>query len=64
MTKVRFVETDRFGLWREGEVAEDLGWESSHPDAPPIRLLRMGDGQLISLTSPYERGLIERVEEP
>lgn len=60
---VRFMQDDQFGLWRRGDMAEDLGWESDHPKAPPIRVLRLlKDEQEIALTRPFERGLIERVE--
>lgn len=58
MAQVAFIENDRYGLWRAGEVAEDLGWESDHPDAPPIRVLKLADGQVITLTDPFGRGLI------
>lgn len=58
---VRFRDDDPYGLWHAGDVAEDLGWESEHPDAPPIRLLRTGDGQVLSLTDPLGRGIVERV---
>lgn len=62
---VRFPEDDRWGLWRAGEEALDLGWESSlepgDPDFLPIRLLRLR-GELVTLTDPFERGLIEKVE--
>jgi hypothetical protein len=59
MIRVRFVDDDPWGLWKKGETAEDLGWESDHPDAPAIRLLRMDDGQTIALTDPFRRDLIE-----
>jgi hypothetical protein len=57
---VRFLTDDAAGLWRKGELAEDLGWESDHPDAPPIRLLRLR-GEVICLTDPFERGLCEEI---
>jgi hypothetical protein len=44
MTKpdvVRFLFDDPYGLWHADDLADDLGWESDHPDAPPIRLLRL-----------------------
>lgn len=60
---VRFVRDDPYGLWREGDLAEDLGWESEHPNAPPIRLLQLErDGQVLSLTDPHRRGLVEKVD--
>jgi len=56
---VTFVADDAFGLWRQGDKADDLGWESEHPDAPPIRLLRLHQtNEVICLHAPYERGLI------
>jgi len=59
-TRVRFLTDDPYGLWKKGDVAEDLGPESTHPDAPPIQLLRL-HGEVICLTTPYKRGLIERI---
>ena len=59
-TKFRFVADDPRGLWKEGEVAVDLGWESSHPDAAPVRLFRL-HGEVICLTDPFTRGLVVRV---
>lgn len=54
---VEFVEDDPFGLWKAGELAYDLGWESP---GVPIRVLRTHEHyELITLTSPYERGLIK-----
>jgi hypothetical protein len=59
---VRFTADDPAALWREGDTADDLGWESDHRDAPPIRLLRLHrTDELLSLTSPYEAGVIARV---
>lgn len=60
---MRFTDDDIYGLWRAGEVADDLGWESPHPDAPPIRLLRLGNGEVIGLTSPFARGLVESLDD-
>jgi hypothetical protein len=57
---VTFVTDDQFGLWAKGERAIDLGPESDHPDAPPMRLLELR-GEVIALYSPFARGLIERV---
>jgi len=59
MITVRFTEDDEYGAWRAGELAEDLGWESDHIDAPPIRLLKTEQGEVLALTNPYVRGLIE-----
>lgn len=58
---VRFVADDRCGLWKAGEIADDLGWESDHPDAPPIRCLRLPGGEIITLTDPFVRGLVAAV---
>ena len=64
--RVRFLADDRYGLWDEGDEAEDLGWESGlnprHPDFLPIRLFRLR-GELITLTDPFDRGLCERIED-
>ena len=65
-TQVRFIEDDRFGLWRAGEVAEDLGWEQEgigpgHPHFIPMRLLRTKHGETIALFNPFGRGLIEQI---
>lgn len=57
---VLFLTDDPAGLWRKGEAAVDLGWESDHPDAPPIRLFRLR-GEVICLTDPFERGLCKPV---
>jgi hypothetical protein len=59
MATVRFLEDDRFGLWRAGEEAEDLGPES--PQSRALRVIRLADGQFITLTLPYSRGIIEPV---
>jgi hypothetical protein len=59
---VRFTIDDPGGLWREGDTAIDLGWESilpeSDPDFVPVRLLDF-EGQMLTLTDPFGRGLIE-----
>jgi hypothetical protein len=61
-TTVRFTEDDRYGLWRKGDLATDLGPEAD--DLPQLRLLRLHEGgETITLTRPYERGLIELVRE-
>lgn len=67
MPTVRFLADDRVALWDAGDLADDLGWESSlpedHPHFVPIRLVRLhGTGEVIALTDPYGRGLIERVD--
>ena len=56
---VRFVDDDSGALYRAGELADDLGPESP---GSPVRLLRVREtGELLALTRPYERNLIERV---
>ena len=60
MSVVRFLSDDPYGLWRADETADDLGPES--PATPDLILLRLHEtGELVSLTCPYERNLIERV---
>jgi hypothetical protein len=64
MTTVRFTLSDPGCLWREGDLADDLGWESvlaeGDPDFVPVRLLRLHEtGETIALTDPFGRGLIE-----
>lgn len=62
MSLVRFVLADPGGLWGKGDLADDLGPET--PSVPELRLLRIrATGELVSLTWPYTRGLIERVPE-
>ena len=57
---LRFVDDDKWGLWHAGDLADDLGWESDHPDAPPIRLLKLTTtGETICLHDPFRRGLVE-----
>lgn len=58
--KVRFLNDDPMGLWKAGDVARDLGQE--HPSVPVWTLQMIHNGELISLTNPYERNLIERLE--
>lgn len=59
---VRFTADDPAGLWKSWDIATDLGWESDHPDAPPIRLLRLHrTDEVLSLTDPFGRGLVVRV---
>jgi len=56
--RVRFLADDPMGLWKEGDLADDLGPES--PDVPELRLLRLREGgELIALTDPYERDVVE-----
>jgi len=62
VARVRFLHDDPAGLWKAGETAEALGRESDHPDAPHIFLFRLDDGQVIALTRPRSRGLVEPVE--
>jgi hypothetical protein len=57
---VRFLTDDPMGLWEKGQQAWDLGQES--PQVPVWNFIPVGTGEIISLTSPYERGLVERVE--
>lgn len=58
---VRFLADDPMGLWKADELADDLGPES--PAVPELRLLRLHEtGDVITLTYPYERNLIERLE--
>lgn len=63
MSRVRFTRDDKYGAWKEGDVAEDLGWESilpeDHPDFVPVRLLKMPSGEVLSLTDPHKRGLVD-----
>lgn len=54
---LRFVADDPYGLWKAGDIAEDRGWEFSHPDSPRVRLLGVGT-QLVCLYNPFERGLV------
>ena len=64
--RVRFLIDDPAGLWRTGEIAEDLGWECGDPalvesgEAAPVRLFNL-DGQAIALTEPFNRGLVEHI---
>lgn len=58
---VRFLADDPMGLWQANDLADDLGPES--PATPQLRLLRLlWSGELVTLTSPFERNLVERVE--
>jgi len=62
MTFVRFVDNDPAGLWKKGDLAEDLGWESAlaFNDSVLQRLLKLErTGEMISVFDPYRRGLIE-----
>lgn len=58
--KVRFLNDDRMGLWKAGDLAFDLGQE--HPTTPVWTLQLVHSRELICLTYPYERNLIEKVE--
>jgi hypothetical protein len=57
---VRFLRDDPAGLWKANERAQDLGQE--HPGVPLWVLRMIPSGDLVCLTRPYERNLIERVE--
>ena len=59
IVKVKFIHDDKYGLWKAGEEAEDLGLEAF---GLPLRLLRLESGEVISLSDPYGRGLVEKVE--
>lgn len=60
---VRFTSGDRTGLWQKDDLADDLGQESDHPEAPNIRVLRLHrTGEIITLDDAYERELIEEVK--
>lgn len=61
MSQVRFLQDDVWGSWKEGDLAEYLGRES---DNSPIHQIRMKNGQTISLTSPFSRGIVERANPP
>lgn len=60
---VSFAVDDEAGLWRKGDAAVDLGWESLGPDGEPttdVRLFKLlRSGETVSLSSPYERGLLD-----
>jgi hypothetical protein len=57
---VRFLSDDPMGLWKAGDLAHDLGQE--HPSVPVWTLQLTHNKELISLSRPYERNLIEEVE--
>jgi hypothetical protein len=58
---VVFVADDQMALWRRGDKAHDLGPESP---GSPIHLLRMiHTGEMLALTLPFRRGLIEYVDD-
>lgn len=64
VTRVRFTSDDPAGLWLKDDEAIDLG-----PEVPglPLRVLQITKRQgmmdeCVSLTDPYERGLIEVVK--
>lgn len=61
---VRFVDDDPAGLWRRGDAALDLGWESCDPETgnpiTDVRLLRLiRTGELFSISDPLRRGIVE-----
>jgi hypothetical protein len=60
---VSFACDDAAGAWRKGDAAVDLGWESLDEHGEPatdVRLLRLlATGELLSLSDPYGRGLID-----
>jgi len=61
----RFTSDDPMGLWKAGDEAEWLGQES--PAIPLLHLFRLPNGEVISLTEPFRRGLLEfpmRRDEP
>jgi hypothetical protein len=63
---VRFIHDDPMGAWKQGDVAWDLGWESilspGDPEFIPIRLLRLvRNGDVLALTDPFGRGMVEAV---
>ena len=60
---VRFVKDDPYGLWKAGDEAEDLGPESEGLPLLVLRLRRGGLPEIITLTDPYGRGLIEEIED-
>lgn len=59
---VSFTVDDPAGLWRKGDAAVDLGWETVDTDGEPttdVRLLKLlRTGETLSLSSPFERGLV------
>lgn len=68
MRLVRFTADDPAGLWRKGDAARDLGWESRdrvtrEPTTDVRRLLLLRTGEELTLSDPYGRGLIENAWE-
>jgi hypothetical protein len=61
---VRFIADDEFGLWGMDDEAEDLG-NDMPPGSTPIHSFRMLTGkitgQIVTLTRPYDRGIVERI---
>lgn len=58
-----FLADDPAGGWRAGDVVDDLGDESPNGETD-VRLLRLRrTGELLSISDPYGRGLIEVYEE-
>ncbi len=61
---LRFTGDDPAGLWRKHDAVADLGWESVDAHGEPttdVRLLRlMRTGELLSISEPFRRGLVEK----
>jgi hypothetical protein len=61
---LRFTADDPGGLWRKHDAVADLGWESVDDQGDPttdVRLLRlMRTGELLALSEPFRRGLVEK----
>lgn len=58
---IRFVADDPMGLWKEGDHGYELGQE--HPGVRVWVIRHSRSGQLLTLESPYERGLIRLDDE-
>lgn len=66
---VSFTIDDPAGLWRKGDAALDLGWESwdrqRQEPTTDVRLLRLlASGEVLSLSDPYGRGLVAVAGKP
>jgi len=57
----RFLNDDPGGLWKAGEIVEDLGPESHGPGLDLTLLRKLDTGELITLTRPYERNILEEI---
>lgn len=61
---LRFTSDDPAGLWRKHDAVADLGWESVDEHGNPVtdvRLLRLlRTGELLSLSDPFRRKLVEQ----